>query len=196
MALSFEERLNQVLPKISSDEFLNSKGLGNEIGFWIFDYPPEREMEMRDFLTRTVLSSLNKSLPPIRAGAINLFDLVIQLLQERQLLDKAIDMQQTKGDEAVMAALRPVLKEDKLAQKVVAMVDLDNIDLLILWGVGSAYPMLRTHTLLSALHPLMSRTPLLMFYPGRYDGYSLRLFNKLSEDHYYLAFRLVPEVQT
>jgi hypothetical protein len=196
MALSFEERLNQILPKISSDEFLNSKGLGNEIGFWIFDYPPEREIEMRDFLTRTVLSSLNKSQPPIRAGAINLFDLVIQLLQERQLLDKAIDMQQTKGDEAVMAALRPVLKEDKLAQKVVAMVDLDNIDLLMLWGVGSAYPMLRTHTLLSALHPLMGRTPLLMFYPGRYDGYSLRLFNKLSEDHYYRAFRLVPEVQT
>ena len=195
MALSFEERLNHILPKISSDEFLNSKGLGNEIGFWIFDYPPEREMEMRDFLTRTVLSSLNKSQPPIRAGIINLFDLVIQLLQERQLLDKAIEMQRTKGDEAVMAALRPVLKEDKLAQKVVAMVDLDNIDLLILWGVGSAYPMLRTHTLLSALHPLMGRTPLLMFYPGRYDGYSLRLFNKLSEDHYYRAFRLIPEVQ-
>jgi hypothetical protein len=195
MALSFEERLNQILPKINSDEFLNSKGLGNEIGFWIFDYPPEREMEMRDFLTRTVISSLNKSQPPIRAGAINLFDLVIQLLQERQLLDKAIDMQQTKGDEAVMAALRPVLKEDKLAQKVVAMVDLDNIDLLMLWGVGSAYPMLRTHTLLSALHPLMGRTPLLMFYPGRYDGYSLRLFNKLSEDHYYRAFRLIPEAQ-
>jgi len=195
MALSFEERLNQILPKISSDEFLNSKGLGNEIGFWIFDYPPEREMEMRDFLTRTVLSSLTQSQPTIRAGAINLFDLVIQLLQERQLLDKAIDMQQTKGDEAVMAALRPVLKEDKLAQKVVTMIDLDNIDLLMLWGVGSAYPMLRTHTLLSALHPLMGRTPLLMFYPGRYDGYSLRLFNKLSEDHYYRAFRLIPEVQ-
>ena len=195
MALSFEERLNQILPKISSDEFLNSKGLGNEIGFWIFDYPPEREMEMRDFLTRTVLTSLNKSQPSIRAADINLFDLVIQLLQERQLLDKAVDMQQAKGDEALMAALRPVLKEDKLAQKVIAMVDLDNIDLLMLWGVGSAYPMLRTHTLLSALHPLMGRTPLLMFYPGRYDGYSLRLFNKLSEDHYYRAFRLIPEVQ-
>jgi Domain of unknown function (DUF1788) len=194
MALTFEERLNQILPNISSDEFLNCKGLGNEIGFWIFDYPPEREMEMRDFLERTVLTNLNKSQPPIRAGVINLFDLVIQLLQERKLLDKAIEMQRIKGDDAVMAALRPVLKEDKLAEKVVSIVNLDNIDLLILWGVGSAYPMLRTHTLLSALHPLMGRTPLLMFYPGRYDGYSLRLFNKLSEDHYYRAFRLVPEM--
>jgi Domain of unknown function (DUF1788) len=195
MGLTFEERLNQILPKIGSDEFLNSKGLGNEIGFWIFDYPPEREMEMRDFLTRTVLTNLNKSQPPIRAGVINVFDFVIQLLEERQLLDKAIDMQQTKGDETVMKALRKVLKEDKLAQKVVSLIDLDNIDVLILCGVGSAYPMLRTHTLLSALHPLMGRTPLLMFYPGRYDGYSLRLFNKLSEDHYYRAFRLVPEEQ-
>ncbi|MBS3952116.1 MAG: DUF1788 domain-containing protein [Methylomicrobium sp.] len=195
MALTFEERLNQILPKISSDDFLNSKGLGNEIGFWIFDYPPEREMEMRDFLSRTILTSLNKSQPPVRAGVINLFELVIQLLQERNLLDKAIEMQRSKGDEAVMAALRPVLKEDKLAIKIVSLVDLGNIDVLILSGVGSAYPMLRTHTLLSALHPLVGRTPLLMLYPGRYDGYSLRLFNKLSEDHYYRAFRLVPEVQ-
>ncbi|MEY3759601.1 MAG: hypothetical protein RIR39_1092 [Pseudomonadota bacterium] len=195
MALTFEERLNQILPKITSDDFLNNKGLGNEIGFWIFDYPPDREMDMRDFLARTVLPSLNKAQPPLRVAAINLFDLVIQLLEERKLLDKAIEMQRSKGNESVLAALRPVLKEDKLAQKVVALVDLDNIDVLMLYGVGSAYPLLRTHTLLSALHPLMGSTPLLMFYPGRYDGYSLRLFNKLSEDHYYRAFRLVPEAQ-
>jgi hypothetical protein len=30
-----------------------------------------------------------------------------------------------------------------------------------------------------------------MFYPGRYDGLSLKLFNKLSDDNYYRAFRLV-----
>ncbi|MEI6068037.1 MAG: DUF1788 domain-containing protein [Methylococcaceae bacterium] len=195
MALTFEERLNQILPKITSDDFLNSKGLGNEIGFWIFDYPPDREMYMRDFLARTVLASLNKAQPPIRVGVINLFDFVIQLLDERKYLDKAIEMQRTKGDKAVMNALRPMLKEDKLAQKVVSLIDLDNVDVLMLCGVGSAYPLLRTHTLLSALHPLMGSKPLLMFYPGRYDGYSLRLFNKLSEDHYYRAFRLVPEAQ-
>lgn len=111
MALTFEERLNQILPKITSNDFLSSQGLGNEIGFWIFDYPPEREMEMRDFLTRTVLPSLNKAQPPIRIAAINLFDLVIQLLEERKLLDKAIEMQRSKGNESVMAALRPVLKK-------------------------------------------------------------------------------------
>lgn len=193
MKLTFEERLNQILPKITSNDFLNSKGLGNEIGFWVFDYPPDQELPMRDFLASTVLPSLKKLQPPIRPIEVNLFDFTVQILEERKLLDKAIEMQRTKGDAAVMTALRPLLKEDKLAQKLVSLVDLEQIDLLILSGVGSVYPMLRTHTLLSALHPLMGRTPLLMFYPGRYDGYSLRLFNQLSEDHYYRAFRLVPE---
>jgi hypothetical protein len=31
-----------------------------------------------------------------------------------------------------------------------------------------------------------------MFYPGRYDGQSLRLFNALVDDNYYRAFSLVP----
>jgi hypothetical protein len=102
-------------------------------------------------------------------------------------------MQKEKGDEAVLTALRSVLKEDKIAQKLMTQIDLPNLDLVILFGVGAVYPMLRTHTLLSALHPHLKDTPLLMLFPGRYDGYSLRLFNKLNEDHYYRAFRLVPE---
>ena len=77
--------------------------------------------------------------------------------------------------------------------KIAAQFDIPNLDLLILTGVGSVYPMLRTHTLLSALHPIMGNTPLLMFFPGKYDGHSLRLFNTLAEDHYYRAFRLIPE---
>jgi hypothetical protein len=193
MTLSLEERLNQIIPRITSSEFLESKGLGNEIGFWIFDYPPEREMDVRDFLNNTVLPALPKQVPSINARTVNLLTLISDLLQERNLLEKAMDMQQAKGDDTALAALRSILKEDKLAQKIAAEFDIANLDLLILTGVGSVYPMLRTHTLLSALHPIMGNTPLLMFFPGKYDGHSLRLFNTLAEDHYYRAFRLIPE---
>ena len=148
-------------------------------------------MDMRAFLQEVIMPALAKRQPPIKVEAVNLFDLVIGVLEERKLLDKAIEMQQAKGDDVVLASLRSVLKEDRLAQKLAAQIDLANIDLLILWGVGTVYPMLRTHTLLSALHPIMQDTPLLMLYPGRYDGHSLRLFNKLAEDHYYRAFQLV-----
>ena len=193
MTLTLDERLNQILPRVTSRDFLDSKGLGNEIGFWIFDYPPDREMDVRDFLTGTVLPSLAKQVPSIHAGTVDLLVLVTELLEERKLLDKVMEMQQSKGDDSTLTALRSVLKEDKLAQKIAAQFDIANLDLLILSGVGSVYPMLRTHTLLSALHPIMGNTPLLMFFPGKYDGHSLRLFNTLAEDHYYRAFRLVPE---
>lgn len=192
MSQTFEERLNQILPKLISADFLNNWGLGNEIGFWIFDYPPEKELAMRAFLQDVILPALARHQPPIRTATVNLFDVVVGLLDKRGLLDKAIEMQRIKGDEAVFVALRSVLKEDKLAQRLVTLIDPDHADVVILWGVGTVYPMLRTHTLLSALHPLMKDTPLLMLYPGRYDGHSLRLFNKLTEDHYYRAFRLVP----
>ncbi|QOQ80602.1 MULTISPECIES: DUF1788 domain-containing protein [Comamonas] len=193
MKLSLVDRLNQILPRITSRDFLDSKGLGNEIGFWIFDYPPEREMEVRDFLSSTMFPALSKPNANVRFDMINLLDMVVELLQERNLLDKAIALQQSKGDEGVLPALRSVLKEDKLAQKIASKFDVASLDLLVLTGVGAVYPMLRTHTLLSALHPIMGKTPLLMFFPGKYDGHSLRLFNVLGEDHYYRAFRLVPE---
>ena len=193
MTLTLDERLNQILPRIASRDFLDSKGLGYEIGFWIFDYPPEREMDVRGFVSGTVLPALGKHVPAIRADAVDLLKMVTDLLEERNLLDKAMEMQKNKGDDSTLAALRSVLKEDKIAQKIASQYDIANLDLLVLHGVGAVYPMLRTHTLLSALHPIMGNTPLLMFFPGRYDGHSLRLFNTLAEDHYYRAFRLVPE---
>lgn len=193
MTLSLDERLNQILPRITSKDFLTSKGLGNEIGFWVFDYPPEREMDVRSFLSSTVFPALAKQVPPINAATVNLLSLVTDLLEERNLLGKAIEMQASKGNDSTLAALRSVLKEDKLAQEIASQHDIASLDLMILTGVGAVYPMLRTHTLLSALHPVMGRTPLLMFFPGKYNGHSLRLFNTLAEDHYYRAFRLVPE---
>ena len=191
MSHDLNERLNQILSKLTSKDLLTNQGLGNEIGFWIFDSPPEDELTVRGFLQDVILPALDKHQPPLKVASVNLFDLVIGLLEERKLLDKAIEMQRTQGDAKTLESLRRVLKEDKLAERLVARHDIAELDLLILWNVGAVYPMLRTHTLLSALHAHMKDTPLVMFYPGKYDGYSLRLFSRLKDDHYYRAFRLV-----
>lgn len=191
MTDDFHARLNGILPRLMSEELLANKGQGNEIGYWIFDYPVERELEMRSFLDDVVLPALRKRQPPIRFEVVNLFELIIGVLEERNLYDRVIDMQQKQGNEAVMRSLTPVLKEDKLAARITSTLDVDNADMLILTGVGAAYPMLRSHTLLNALQASMKKTPLVMFYPGRYDGFSLRLFNTLTDEHYYRAFRLV-----
>lgn len=188
---NFEERLNHVLPRLTSPDVLSNQGAGGEIGFWIFDYPPEQEMAMRAWLTDVIEPGLRKQVPAIRFQTVDLFQLVVDLLEERKLFDKACEMQANKGDAAVLASLRSVLKEDRLAARMTEQLNVPDLDLLIVKGVGSVYPLLRTHTLLSALHPHMRHTPLLMLYPGTYNGQSLSLFNTLSDDNYYRAFRLV-----
>ena len=191
MTDDFRSRLNKIADRLSTDELLSNKGLGNEIGFWIFDYPPERELEVRSFIDGVLLPGMAKRQPALRPAVVNLFNLIIELLEDRKLLGRVLDIQTTKGDAAALTALRPVLKEDKLAERIASQVDFDQIDMLLLTGVGAAYPMLRSHTLLAGLQATMKDKPVVMFYPGRYDGFSLRLFNKLADDHYYRAFRLV-----
>lgn len=191
MTTRFEERLNQILPRLVSPDVLSNQGAGGEIGFWIFDYPPEEEMAMRAWLADVIEPGLRKQVPAVRFQTVDLFQLVVDLLDERRLFDKAGEMQTNKGDAAVLASLRSVLKEDRLAARMTEKLDVTQLDLLIVKGVGAVYPLLRTHTLLSALHPHMRNTPLLMLYPGTYNGQTLSLFNTLSDDNYYRAFRLV-----
>ena len=185
------ERLNQILPRIILGDFLKGRGIGNEIGFYIFEYPPENELLVRDHLF-SLLDQIVKEKPDLRVKHINLFDFILDYLKSRNLLEKALKMQQEKGDEALQKALSALLHESKLAPLLVKEIHPDQHDLILISGIGSAWPLLRTHTLLSNLHSRMGQTPLVMFYPGRYDGQSLRLFGKLKNNNYYRAFKLVP----
>ncbi len=194
--LTLQERLNLVLPRISSQEFLQNKGLGNEIGFHIFDYPAEQEDLVRDFIKTAIEPALARQPHALRYHHVDLFELVIGLLQERKLYDKVVDMQRSKGNNAALSGLRSVLKEDKLARYLAERIDIPSLDLMLLSGVGAAYPMVRVHTLLNGLHAVMQDTPLVVFYPGRYDGTALRLFGQSSERNdvnapYYRAFQLL-----
>jgi hypothetical protein len=191
MSDALPERLNRILPRVVSDEFLSGSGIGNEIAFYIFDYPPEQELKVREYLP-TLLDYIPRHKPDLRVRHINLFEFVLDYLKKRKLLDKAVLMQQEKGDEALKKALAGPLHETKLGGMFAEVVRPGEQDLVIITGVGSVWPLLRSHALLNNLHSVMGRTPLVMFYPGRYDGQSLRLFGKLKNNNYYRAFKLVP----
>ncbi|MCB1872116.1 MAG: DUF1788 domain-containing protein [Gammaproteobacteria bacterium] len=190
MKNDFTQRLNKILDRVTSDDFLHGKGLGNEIPFYAFDYPPERELEVRDHLDFLV-AQIPKHRPGLRFHHINLFDLIIRQLKSRGFYDKALDLQRKKGDEALLKALAAPLDATKLAKVFADEVKPEEQDLVLVSGVGSAYPLLRTHNLLNNLHHRMGSTPLVLFYPGVYDGQSLRLFGILPDKPYYRAFRLV-----
>ena len=191
MTDALTERLNQILPKVTSDEFLSGSGIGNEIAFYLFDYPPEEELRVRDHV-RFLLDHIPKQRPGLHLAHVNLLDFVIDYLKERKLLDRSLKMQREKGDKALLGALKAPLNPERLAQRFAQVVQPEQHDLVLISGVGSVFPMLRSHNLLNNLHSVMGQTPLVMFYPGRYDGQRLRLFGKLKSSPYYRAFRLVP----
>lgn len=192
MSDGLNERLNKILPRVTSDAFLSGSGLGNEIAFYIFDYAPEHELRVREHL-RVLLEHIPKQKPGLRVQHVNLFDFVLEHLKHRKLLDRALQKQKKDGDAALLSALAAPLHETKLAAAFAEVVRPEEQDLVIVSGVGSVWPLLRSHALLNNLHPIMGKTPLVMFYPGRYDGQSLRLFGKIKNTNYYRAFKLVPE---
>ncbi|MBK1631998.1 cytoplasmic protein [Thiohalocapsa halophila] len=190
MSTDFEQRLDKILDRLTSDDFLRGRGLGNEIPFYAFDYPPERELAVREHIG-FLLEQLPKRRPGLRVVHVNLFSLMVEHLKARGFYDKALQKQRQAGDEALRKALAAPLDAAKLAAVLADQVDPANRDLVLVSGVGSAYPLLRTHNLLNNLHHRMGSTPLVLFYPGVYDGQSLRLFGLLPDKPYYRAFRLV-----
>ena len=86
-------------------------------------------------------------------------------------------------------ALRLTLNNDLLVNYIKEKVGPNHI--VFITGVGQAYPIIRSHSILNNLHHVLDQNPLVMFFPGLYDGQSLSLFNLIKDDNYYRAFRLV-----
>lgn len=185
------QRLSAILPTITTPTFLTNQGLGNEIGFWIFDYPSDYELEVRKHIEH-LQKNLSKSDSKLNVVHINLFENVLAYLTERKLLDKSIEMQSQKGDDSLIKALKAVMHMDKYVPFLMESIDTDSTDIVMLSGVGSVFPMLRTHNLLNSLHAKLGAIPLIVFYPGKYDGQTLKLFDKLTGNNYYRAFKLIP----
>lgn len=184
-----QKRLDGILDKIESPEFLQNLGLGNEIGFYIFDYPPQHELMVREQLAFLSSKLSNRGR---RFASINLFNCIIELLQQRNLLDRAFALQQQRGDDALFNALKGPLEQNRMADFIAQKADITHSEFILLHGLGSAWPMIRGHGLLNALHAKVGSVPTVLFYPGEYDGTTLKPFGQVDSNNYYRAFKLVP----
>ncbi len=182
-------RLSQIQSRIREDRFLKNHGSGNEIGFWIFDYPAQYELQVREHL-KYLLRNLKKD---YQFTHINVFRVITDMLAERGLFDRVCQQEIKVGPEVLKKQLAGPLNQKKIADYIAKNVNLSAQNFVILTGMGNAWPLVRGHELMSALQDVMSSTPLLMFYPGTYGGYDLSPLAGIDSRNYYRAFRLVPE---
>lgn len=187
---ALQRRLDLIFDRIESPKFLKNDGLGNEIGFWVFDYPAKHEI-----LVRENLESITKKLESrkYKFEHLNIFEVLISILEERGIFDRACQREKKVGVDAIKKTLSGPLSQEKVAKFIASKYKLDELDFLILSGLGNAWPLIRGHELLSALQDVMGSTPLILFYPGGYSGRDLHPFGLIDSQNYYRAFKLVPE---
>ena len=172
---TLEERLDKAEAMIKKPSFRKNKGLGNEVGYYIFDYPPEQELLVRERVE------------------FDLYEIIIEILKEKGYLEKCYEFEKKRGFDRITKAVGNMLRitaKDSLIVNYIRERTPEKA-IVFLVGIGKCYPILRSHTVLNNLHQVIDNVPVVMFYPGKYDGQELILFGEIKDDNYYRAFKLV-----
>jgi hypothetical protein len=188
-----QDRFQHLFAVISSQRFLNKQGLGNEVPFFICPFRPEEAVAM-ERLQRQLINRLEQAGVPVLE--INLYDLSIEILKERDVWSRILEIEESVSKEQLKELLQGVLDPEAHLIPAIAkrLASLD-FEVLFLSGVGEVFPYIRSHNILNNLQSTAKEKPTVMFFPGAYthsleSGASLDLFGRLHDDKYYRAFNI------
>lgn len=189
---TLDEKFNQLEQALQIPSFRANKGLGNEVGYYVFDYMAEDELKVRERVAH-----LQKKYSDFTYGfqlnVYDLYDIIIDILKQKGYLEKCFEFEKKKGFERITTSVGNMLRitaSDSLIVQHIRDHTPENA-VVFLTGIGKCYPILRSHTVLNNLHQVIDHVPVVMFYPGKYDGQELILFGDVKDDNYYRAFKLV-----
>src|SRR5699024_785669 len=185
---NINNRLDKIEGKILEDKFIEGRGLGNEIGYYIFDYDPKHELVVRDEI-QSLQRKFSHDMYNRKVIEFDLYKMLLDLAKEKNIIDRIFDMEENQGHDHLLKSLMSFAKPEVFLEKMDQQIENHNV--IFITGVGKVYPFVRSHTILNNLQEKVDKVPVIMFYPGQYDGQSLRLFGKFKDDNYYRAFPLV-----
>lgn len=187
------ERYEHLYRVIASDRFRQKQGLGNEVPFFICPFDPQESVAMQ----RTAGQLANRLRQGgIRILEINLYDLAIELLQQRGIWERLLEMEEEVSKEELKELLQGVLDpEHHLTPAIADKMAQEPFDVMFITGVGEVFPIIRSHNVLNNLQRVAKEQPTVLFFPGHYthsleSGASLDLFGRLHDDKYYRAFNI------
>jgi hypothetical protein len=194
--ISVADQESHLLAVLSSDRFLRMEGLSNEVPFFIYPYPPEQALEVAQIKKRLKNKLSHQG---ITVFEVNLYDLSVEILQERGVWDRVLEVEpeQDKSEfrEMLQGMLDPQLH---IAPAIRSKIAEAEFDIFFLTGIGEVFPFIRSHNVLNNLQSVVTGKPMLMFFPGRYEqsdtlGSSLVLFGRLKDDQYYRAKNILEQ---
>lgn len=177
---------------IQRPSFRENKGLGNEVGYYIFDYDADRELYVRERI-EYIKKKNESSNDDFKVVVFDLYEIIIDILNKKGYLEKCFEFEKTKGFDRVTKSIGNMLRITAADSLIVNHIKDNTPDKAVVFitGIGKCYPILRSHTVLNNLHQVIDNVPVVLFYPGKYDGQELVLFGEIKDDNYYRAFKLV-----
>jgi hypothetical protein len=191
--MTMKDRYEHLFEVISGKRFLSMQSLGKEVPFHICPYKPEEYVDMKK-IRRQLINRLDQN--GIRVLEINLYDLSVEILKDREIWDQVLEAETTVSKEEFKELLQGVLDpEAHLVPSIADKMAASAFDVMFISGIGEVFPYIRSHNVLNNLQSTAKDKPTVMFFPGVYthsleSGASLDLFARLHDDKYYRAFNI------
>lgn len=192
--MNIDEKISKIEPKIKEPSFLENKGLSNEVGYYIFDYNPKYELKVRSEVSRLKNKYSFDSSYSFSILEFDLYEIIIELLENEGYLEDIFLFEEEDGIDETIDAIVTFLQLNSDENNLIVNYIMDNTPdncVVFLTGVGKSYPILRSHNVLNNLHQKLNKVPVVLFFPGKYSGTDLVLFNTLDSSNYYRAFPLI-----
>ena len=107
------ERLDRLRDMIRSREFLEGKGLSNEVNIRIFCYDPKDEMAVRHFTEKLVS---DQSTAP-RLIEYDLYKVFLSICDDKRITDKIAGQEEKKGRQFIMSQLERMANNTAFIRK-------------------------------------------------------------------------------
>ena len=180
------ERLDDLREQMQEQDFLSGNGLSNEVNIRMFCYDAKDEMTVRHF-TEKLLADKTMS---CRVIEYNLYHIFLSICDDKRITDRIPALEEKKGKHFILEQLTRMATNIAFVNKMKA-VPHNTGDVILITGVGEAFPFIRVHALLEAMQPHYSDVPIVVMYPGKFENRnSLILFDRLKPNWYYRAFNV------
>ena len=178
--------LESIKERFSDEVFLSNKGLSNEVGIHVFCYDPHDELTVRDYF-----ANLNQQQDlSFRLIECDLYKIFLQICEEKRILKAIPAMEKKKGSEGLLKQLQKIASPEAFVERM-QYEPHQHGDILLITGVGKVYPFMRSHNILDNIQHLFADIPVVMLYPGKFDGQELSLFDEFHDGNYYRAFNML-----
>ncbi|MCI5863823.1 MAG: DUF1788 domain-containing protein [Cloacibacillus porcorum] len=187
-----ETRLSRLEMEIKNPRFMENRGVGNEVRYYVFDYPAEQELIIRAWV-RDIVRKNKNNYTTSSIVVFDLYEMIISFLKEKGFMEKCYEFEKNRGLTFLAKTIGDAMRFSTDDSIIIRRIQNDTPDnaIVFLTGVGKCFPILRSHKVLNNLHQVMDKVPVIMFYPGKYDGQELVLFLEVKDDNYYRAFKLI-----